>query len=83
MTSLFDSDLLPRSREPLEEHAVLLRGFATAETPLLVEMARIAQAAAFRHLITPGVHDVSRDDQLRPRRLGIRPNRILLRPRGS
>jgi alkylated DNA repair protein (DNA oxidative demethylase) len=60
MTSLFDSDSFPRSREPLEEGAVLLRGFATAEAPLLVEeVARIAQAAAFRHLVTPGGYTMS------------------------
>jgi DNA oxidative demethylase len=60
MTSLFDSDSLPRSREPLEEGAVLLRGFATVEAPLLVEeVARIAQAAAFRHLVTPGGYTMS------------------------
>jgi DNA oxidative demethylase len=60
MTSLFDCDLLPRSREPLEEGAVLLRGFATVEAPLLVEeVARIAQAAAFRHLVTPGGYTMS------------------------
>ena len=60
MTSFFDSDSLPRSREPLEEGAVLLRGFATAEAPLLVEeVARIAQAAAFRHLVTPGGYTMS------------------------
>jgi hypothetical protein len=40
MTSLFDSDSLSRSRELLEEGAVLLRGFATAEAPLLVEEVR-------------------------------------------
>jgi alkylated DNA repair protein (DNA oxidative demethylase) len=60
MTSLFDSDSLPRSREPLEEGAVLLRGFATVEASLLVEeVARIAQAAAFRHLVTPGGYTMS------------------------
>jgi DNA oxidative demethylase len=60
MTSLFDSDSLPGSREQLEEGAVLLRGFATAEAPALVEeAARIAQAAAFRHLVTPGGHTMS------------------------
>jgi DNA oxidative demethylase len=60
MTSLFDCDSLPRSREPLEEGAVLLRGFATAEAPLLVEeVARISQAAAFRHLVTPGGYTMS------------------------
>ena len=51
MTPLFDSDSLLRSREGLEEGAVLLRGFATSEAPaLLEEVARIAQAAPFRHL---------------------------------
>jgi alkylated DNA repair protein (DNA oxidative demethylase) len=60
MTSLFDSDSLPRSHEALEEGAVLLRGFATVEAPLLVEeVARIAQAAAFRHLVTPGGYSMS------------------------
>jgi alkylated DNA repair protein (DNA oxidative demethylase) len=60
MTSLFDSDSLPVSREPLEEGALLLRGFATAEAPVLVEeVARIAQAAAFRHLVTPGGYTMS------------------------
>src|SRR5436190_14341783 len=60
MTSLFDSDSSPRSRELLEEGAVLLRGFAAAEAPLLVEeVARIAQGAAFRHLVTPGGYTMS------------------------
>jgi len=60
MTSLFDGDSLPGSHERLEEGAVLLRGFATAEAPLLVEeVARIAQAAAFRHLVTPGGYTMS------------------------
>ena len=39
---------------------MLLRGFATAEAPVLVEeVARIAQAAAFRHLVTPGGYTMS------------------------
>ena len=60
MTTLFDSDSLPASSERLEEGAVLLRGFATAEAPALVEeMARIAQAAPFRHLVTPGGYTMS------------------------
>lgn len=60
MTPLFDSDSLPQSNERLEEGAVLLRGFATAEAPALVEEgARIAQAAPFRHLVTPGGHTMS------------------------
>jgi alkylated DNA repair protein (DNA oxidative demethylase) len=60
MTQLFDNDPSPPSCEPLEEGAVLLRGFATAEAPaLLEEVARIAQAAPFRHLVTPGGYTMS------------------------
>jgi alkylated DNA repair protein (DNA oxidative demethylase) len=60
MTPLVDSDSLPQSNERLEEGAVLLRGFASAEAPMLVEeVARIAQAAAFRHLVTPGGYTMS------------------------
>ena len=57
---MFESDSLPRSREQLEEGAVLLRGFATSEAPaLLEEVARITQAAPFRHLVTPGGYTMS------------------------
>ena len=60
MTSLFDSDAVPPSHERLEEGAVLLRGFAVSEGPALLEEAeRIAQAAAFRHLVTPGGYGMS------------------------
>ena len=60
MTSLFDSDAVPPSRERLEEGAVLLRGFAVTEAPaLLEEVGRIARAAAFRHLVTPGGYGMS------------------------
>ena len=60
MTPLFESDSLPRSVERLEEGAVLLRGFAVSEAPkLLEEVARIAQAAPFRHLVTPGGYTMS------------------------
>ena len=60
MTPLFDSDPPAPSREQLEEGAVLLRGFATAEAPVLVEeVARITQAARFRHLVTPGGYTMS------------------------
>ena len=60
MTTLFDSDPSPRSSERLEEGAVLLRGFATAHAGALVEeVARIAQAAPFRHLVTPGGYTMS------------------------
>jgi alkylated DNA repair protein (DNA oxidative demethylase) len=46
--------------EQLEEGAFLLRGFAITETPLLLqEVARIAQLAAFRHLVVPGGHTMS------------------------
>src|SRR6266851_7956204 len=60
MIPLFDSDSSPRSPERLEEGAVLLRGFATSEAPALVEeVARIAQEAPFRHLVTPGGYTMS------------------------
>jgi alkylated DNA repair protein (DNA oxidative demethylase) len=60
MTSLFDNDPLPHSSERLEEGAVLLRGFATEEAAALVEeVARVAQAAPFRHLVTPGGYTMS------------------------
>jgi alkylated DNA repair protein (DNA oxidative demethylase) len=60
MTPLFDSEGLPPSHEQLEEGAVLLRGFAISEAPaLLEEVARIAQAAPFRHLVTPGGYTMS------------------------
>jgi DNA oxidative demethylase len=51
LTPLFE----PEPRESLEEGAVLLRGYALAEAPALVaEIARMAEAAPFRHLVTPG-----------------------------
>jgi|SRR5579871_707592 len=60
MISLFDSDSLPPSREPLEEGAVLLRRFAHLEARVLLEeVERIAHAAPFRHLVTPGGHTMS------------------------
>ena len=60
MTPLFDSSLLPHSQEELQEGAVLLRGFAAAEASALVdEVARIAHAAAFRNMITPGGYTMS------------------------
>lgn len=60
MIPLFDSDSLPRAHEPLEEGAALLRGFALPEAPrLLEEVARIAEAAPFRHLVTPGGYTMS------------------------
>jgi alkylated DNA repair protein (DNA oxidative demethylase) len=60
MIPLFDSDSLPPSREPLEEGAVLLRRFAYSDAPVLLEeVERIAHAAPFRHLVTPGGHTMS------------------------
>lgn len=60
MTPLFDSDSLPHSVEALEEGAVVLRGFARASAPGLVEeVERIALAAPFRHLVTPGGYTMS------------------------
>jgi alkylated DNA repair protein (DNA oxidative demethylase) len=58
-TPLFDN-FEPPSREPLEEGAILLRGFAFAEAPALVEqIARIAETAPFRHLVTPSGYTMS------------------------
>jgi DNA oxidative demethylase len=60
MSSLFESDASPRSQELLEEGAMLLRGFAAVEGPLLVEEAeRVARSAPFRHLVTPGGYTMS------------------------
>jgi alkylated DNA repair protein (DNA oxidative demethylase) len=53
LTPLFDSAV--PSAEPLEEGAVWLRAFASNDAAALVEdAARIAEAAPFRHLMTPG-----------------------------
>jgi len=60
MTPLFDDDAPPPSREPLEEGAVLLRGFASADAPALVAAIHdIAAVAPFRHLVTPGGYTMS------------------------
>jgi alkylated DNA repair protein (DNA oxidative demethylase) len=60
MAPLFDHDPMPPSREPLGEGAVLLRGFAAENAPALVaEIERIAAAAPFRHLVTPGGYTMS------------------------
>ena len=48
------------ARESLEEGAVLLRGFAANDAfALLEEAMRVAQAAPFRHLVTPGGYTMS------------------------
>jgi alkylated DNA repair protein (DNA oxidative demethylase) len=60
MTPLFENDPTPAAPERLEEGAVLLRGFAAAQSPALVEeIERVAQAAPFRHLVTPGGYTMS------------------------
>lgn len=60
MIPLFDSDSCPRTQEQLDEGAMLLRGFAAAEAPVLVdEVARIAHTAPFRHMVTPGGYTMS------------------------
>jgi alkylated DNA repair protein (DNA oxidative demethylase) len=59
MSLLFDTNS-PPSREPLEEGAVLLRGFAASEAPVLLEeVERIARSAPFRNLVTPGGYTMS------------------------
>src|SRR4051794_21813650 len=60
VSSLFTGDPSARSQEPLEEGAVLLRGFAESEAPALVEeIEHVAAAAPFRHLVTPGGYTMS------------------------
>ena len=59
MNLLFDADSLP-THEPLEEGAALLRSFVSDRVPaLLEEVARVEQAAPFRHLVTPGGYTMS------------------------
>ena len=49
----------PRS-EAMAEGAVLLRGFAGAvEAELIAALRNIAAAAPFRHMVTPGGHQMS------------------------
>ncbi len=60
MSSLFENHPAALTSEPLEEGAVVLRGFAAAGAPVLVEeVGRIARSAPFRHLITPGGYTMS------------------------
>jgi len=60
MTPLFDDQPAPPAREPLEEGAVLLRGFALPDAPALLEsVTRVAESAPFRHLTVPGGHTMS------------------------
>ena len=60
MAPLFEDEPAPPIREQLEEGAVLLRGFATGRAAALIEeVARLAEAAPFRHLVTPGGYTMS------------------------
>jgi DNA oxidative demethylase len=53
------ADILP-SREAMAEGAVLLRGFAIPfESELLTALRDIAGQAPFRHMVTPGGHQMS------------------------
>ena len=53
--NLFENLAHPETVEPLADGAVLLRGFAAAETPaLLAALDAVAGAAPFRHMVTPG-----------------------------
>jgi DNA oxidative demethylase len=60
-TDLFDSlpDVRP-SRETIAEGAVLLRGFARPiEDGLIAALREIVEQAPFRHMLTPGGHQMS------------------------
>jgi DNA oxidative demethylase len=60
-TDLFDGlpDLRP-SREAITEGAVLLRGFAgPCENELITALREIVAQAPFRHMVTPGGHQMS------------------------
>ncbi|MDE3165632.1 MAG: DNA oxidative demethylase AlkB [Acidobacteriota bacterium] len=59
MTPLFDHEPTPPAREPLEEGALLLRGFVRDVPALIAEIERIGAAAPFRHMVTPGGHKMS------------------------
>jgi len=60
MTSLFDDQSAPPAWEPLEDGAVLLRGFAGPQSSTLVEeVERVARIAPFRHMVTPGGYTMS------------------------
>ncbi len=58
---LFESALDPRpSREAMADGAVLLRGFARpVEAGLLAGIGEIVARAPFRHMVTPGGHQMS------------------------
>jgi alkylated DNA repair protein (DNA oxidative demethylase) len=59
MTDLFTDQPPTPSREPLEDGAVILRGFVSDAPGLLADVEHIAAAAPFRHLVTPGGYTMS------------------------
>ena len=60
MTDLFATLQVPSSQEILDEGAVLLRGFAAKEQQALWEAVQaVAEAAPFRHMVTPGGKSMS------------------------
>ena len=59
MSDLFENEQPPRVNEPLEEGAVLLRGFVADPAGMLAQVDCIAAAAPFRHLVTPGGYTMS------------------------
>jgi len=60
MTTLFEHDPTPPTREPLEEGAVLLRGFAAGRAAALIEdVNRVTAAAPLRRLVMPGGYTMS------------------------
>lgn len=60
MTPLFDNEAPAPFKEPLEEGAAWLHGFAREQArDLMAEVDRIAKAAPFRHLVTPGGYTMS------------------------
>jgi alkylated DNA repair protein (DNA oxidative demethylase) len=57
---LFDSAEVMPAREPIGEGALLLRGFARPiQHDLLDAVNRVSAQAPFRHLVTPGGHQMS------------------------
>jgi alkylated DNA repair protein (DNA oxidative demethylase) len=60
MSSLFEGEATAPAREPLDEGAVLLRGFANDTARVLVEaVERVAKTAPFRYLETRGGYTMS------------------------
>lgn len=60
MTDLFAGQSAPRANEPLEDGAVILRGFvAGEEAALLAEVDHVAAVSPFRYLTTRGGYTMS------------------------